>query len=450
MVESTLTAESFFSVNSIVRGDLPALRASVWSDPDAFRAFKAGADELAAAAAGLRDPAKKREVSFRLGCAMWVLARYAEALAAFEEVKTRKDALWLMGACYMATGRPAAAQDALEKAERASGEAEFELILNLAAATRDAGNAEAAEKLLKKQKKAGEKSPDYQYEIARCAEAMGDYTRAVELYEHALELDPQCAKALFRLGYVHDLFGDDERALDYYERCAKMDQKHTNALLNLGVLYEDMNERTKALKCYEKVLKADPTHARAQLFYKDVMVQETEYYDDRREKTAVLHQAVLETPVTDFELSVRSRNCLEKMNIHTLGDLTRITEQELLSYKNFGETSLNEIKAILSQNALRLGQALEDGEGEDNAESEDAAILTKPVAEVDFSARSRRCMDRLKIETLADLVQYSRRELMDCPNLGNTSLKEIEDTLAEFNLTLREEEDVEEVEEDAS
>ena len=35
-------------------------------------------------------------------------------------------------------------------------------------------------------------------------------------------------------------------------------------------------------------------------------------------------------PVTDFELSVRARNCLKKMNIRTLGDLTRVTEQQLL------------------------------------------------------------------------------------------------------------------------
>ena len=70
--------------------------------------------------------------------------------------------------------------------------------------------------------------------------------------------------------------------------------------------------------------------------------------------------AVLDIPITDFELSVRSRNCLKKMNIRTLGDLLKTTEQELLSYKNFGETSLNEIKALLAQKGLRLGQAADD------------------------------------------------------------------------------------------
>ena len=70
---------------------------------------------------------------------------------------------------------------------------------------------------------------------------------------------------------------------------------------------------------------------------------------------------MLEIPVTDFELSVRSRNCLKKMNIKTLGDLTRVSEQQLLSSKNFGETSLEEIKEMLTSKGLRIGQSLEEG-----------------------------------------------------------------------------------------
>src|SRR5213078_1665545 len=73
--------------------------------------------------------------------------------------------------------------------------------------------------------------------------------------------------------------------------------------------------------------------------------------------------AMLDTPVTDFELTVRARTCLKKMNLRTLGDLLRTTEAELLGYKNFGETSLNEIKALLAQKGLRLGQAVEDTKG---------------------------------------------------------------------------------------
>src|SRR5678816_620093 len=87
------------------------------------------------------------------------------------------------------------------------------------------------------------------------------------------------------------------------------------------------------------------------------------YYDEDAERRGGQRNAVLNIPITDFELSVRSRNCLKKMNIRTLGDLLRTSEPELLSYKNFGETSLNEIKALLASKGLRLGQAAEDGKG---------------------------------------------------------------------------------------
>ena len=48
------------------------------------------------------------------------------------------------------------------------------------------------------------------------------------------------------------------------------------------------------------------------------------------------------------------------MSISTLGELIRLNEAELLAYKNFGETTLDEIKAPLTKKGLRLGQALED------------------------------------------------------------------------------------------
>ena len=75
------------------------------------------------------------------------------------------------------------------------------------------------------------------------------------------------------------------------------------------------------------------------------------YYSPRTRPAAARLRQVLEIPVTDFELSVRSRNCLKKMNIRTLGDLTRVSEQQLLSSKNFGETSLDEIKEMMGPRA---------------------------------------------------------------------------------------------------
>ena len=52
---------------------------------------------------------------------------------------------------------------------------------------------------------------------------------------------------------------------------------------------------------------------------------------------------------------------LRRLGIRTLGDLSRITEPSLLGSKNFGETSLEEIRAIMSSKGLRVGQSLEQG-----------------------------------------------------------------------------------------
>src|SRR5581483_12037982 len=96
-------------------------------------------------------------------------------------------------------------------------------------------------------------------------------------------------------------------------------------------------------------------------FHKDAEASLTQWYNPEEDALNSKFSQVLEIPVTDFELSVRSRNCLKKMNIRTLGDLTRVTEQQLLSSKNFGETSLLEIKEMMQTKGLHLGQSLEEG-----------------------------------------------------------------------------------------
>ena len=102
------------------------------------------------------------------------------------------------------------------------------------------------------------------------------------------------------------------------------------------MLYEDHEQYRQAVECYQRVLAANPTDEEARLFFKDAEASLTMKYDPDEEHDKSRFSQVLEIPVTDFELSVRSRNCLKKMNIKTLGDLNRVTEQQLLSSKNFG------------------------------------------------------------------------------------------------------------------
>ena len=66
-------------------------------------------------------------------------------------------------------------------------------------------------------------------------------------------------------------------------------------------------------------------------------------------------RALLDTPVEELELSVRSSNCLRNANIRTIGDLTRRTEEEIAKTRNFGKKSLQEIKEKLRDRNLALG-----------------------------------------------------------------------------------------------
>ena len=63
----------------------------------------------------------------------------------------------------------------------------------------------------------------------------------------------------------------------------------------------------------------------------------------------------LRLPISELELSVRSSNCLREANIKAIADLVKKTEEEMLSFKNFGKKSLSEIKELLAGMGLTLG-----------------------------------------------------------------------------------------------
>jgi DNA-directed RNA polymerase subunit alpha len=64
---------------------------------------------------------------------------------------------------------------------------------------------------------------------------------------------------------------------------------------------------------------------------------------------------ILNTPVEELELSVRSSNCLKNANIKTIGELTRKSEDDIARTRNFGKKSLQEIKEKLKEWNLTLG-----------------------------------------------------------------------------------------------
>ena len=175
---------------------------------------------------------------------------------------------------------------------------------------------------------------------------------------------------------------------------------HIGSLLNLGILYEDRQQYERARQCYQRILDSYPNHPRARLFFSDAQAAGDMFYDEDAQRRRDRLSQVLTMPVTDFELSVRSRNCLQKMGLMTLGDLARTTEQELLASKNFGETSLIEIKEMLASKGLELGQlaaekhTLRGGYEPEVMSPDEQALLGKTIADLNLSVRARKCMIR--------------------------------------------------------
>jgi DNA-directed RNA polymerase subunit alpha len=69
----------------------------------------------------------------------------------------------------------------------------------------------------------------------------------------------------------------------------------------------------------------------------------------------------LNMSLAELELSVRATNCLESEGITTVRDLVLRTDEELLEVRNFGETTLREVKAKLQERGLSLGMKMPSG-----------------------------------------------------------------------------------------
>ena len=74
-------------------------------------------------------------------------------------------------------------------------------------------------------------------------------------------------------------------------------------------------------------------------------------------------EAVLSKSLDDFDLSVRTANCLKNASIGTVRDLVSHSESEILEIKNFGKKSLEELQELLGRLGLTFGMNVEGGAG---------------------------------------------------------------------------------------
>ena len=418
------------------------LREVLGRDPSRYVTLRDAASAIMDRERGKMTPTSH----LRLGIADCLLGRYRSSLEHLEKTSDLGLAQYFRGIAFENLQRWPEAEEAFGEAARLGYEVKRSELRRIGAMRRS-GKVEEARKHLDKSAAKASPIAEYYYQGGSLHVSDGDLKLASESLEKAVELDGDHTEALFELAYINDLYGNDDYAVDLYKRCMQKPPVPVAAYINLGILYEDDNKYRDAETCYRRVLQTHPNHPRARLFSKDVQASKQMFVDEDSERFSDQMQKVMQVPVTDFELSVRSRNCLKKMNIRTLGDLARTTEAQLLSSKNFGETSLSEIKEIMGAKGLRLGLALEGSErpsgpsfqqpAYDDVSPEERALLSKSISELAFSVRARKCMQRLNIQAVSDLVRRSGDELLETKNFGVTSLNEVRERLNELGLKLK-------------
>ncbi len=387
------------------------------------------------------------EIHLRIGVAEVLMGRYQAGLDHLAKAGDQGLGHFHRGIAQHNMGKYAAAATTFAASTKAGFDPKMSE-LRRAGALRLAGKVDEAKALLDTLSATAGSTAEYHFQRGSLLAAEGDLIAASAELEKAHVLDRDHAGVLFELAYINDLYGNDEAAVDFYKQCLRRPPVALGALINLGVLYEDEMRFRDAEGCYRQVLAVEPNHPRARLFFKDCRASRDMFYDEEAEKGFVVLRQLLEIPVTDFELSVRSRNCLRKMNIRTLGDLTRTTEAALLASKNFGETSLSEIKEMMNSKGVRLGMALEGGDRAatetrvdpvEEMSQEERAMLAKSITELNLSVRARKCMTKLGIQSVGDLLSHTGDDLLECKNFGVTSLNEVREKLTELGLKLKNE-----------
>ena len=381
--------------------------------------------------------------SVRLGVCQYMIGNYEAAIATLQNADGGALAYFYQGKSYFALENYDKACECFESAQKAGYNAD-RCQLAIAEAKRQANDLSGAMAILDNMFGPIEQTAEYLYQRGATIAAMTDNPNEVcKLYERAVELEDTHPGALFGLALENDRRGNDEKAIELYQRAAAVFPANVGALLNLGLIYEDHDQYERAVSCYDRILDAYPAHERALLYRSDAVASMDEHYDHDREKMRQQIAGVMGIPIAQFELSVRSRNCLQKMGILTLGDLCKVTEMELLNSKNFGETSLIEIREMMTNKGLVIGQlahqSAEDEEPMDlsHLSPEEQVLLDRPISDLNLSVRARKCMTRLGLATIGELIRKSPDDLLECKNFGVTSLTEVREKLTQVSLKLR-------------
>ncbi len=287
-------------------------------DHDALRNFRGAAFRTLNQLEKLRDWVDSPNASgTKRGIALWALGRHKEAVPELSKDKSNPVVANCLARSLCETGQLDEADKVLTLAKTDPHQAATSLeVLD----RRGDG-----QKLLAAVEKLASILPpaNAAYYRGRAHEIDRNTQEAIACYDEAMRLDPTHGPALFRLALNVDLRGEDEEARELYERSLMLPPVNLSCVVNLGILYEDAGNYRRAMQCFDLALQCEPNNPRARLFRRDASAALNMYYDEDQERREDKRNKILRTPINDFELSVRSRNCLAKMNIRSLGDLVK-------------------------------------------------------------------------------------------------------------------------------
>ncbi len=145
-----------------------------------------------------------------------------------------------------------------------------------------------------------------------------------------------------------DAFFSPVKRVKYSIEPTRVGQRNDYDKLTLEIYTDGTITPENALGEAAKIIKE---HFTIFINFDEETICTTEEVDEAEEKIKKL----LETPVEELELTVRSSNCLKNAGIKTIGDLAKKTEEEIAKTRNFGKKSLCEIKDKLKEWGLTLG-----------------------------------------------------------------------------------------------
>ncbi|HZL72840.1 MAG TPA: DNA-directed RNA polymerase subunit alpha C-terminal domain-containing protein [Planctomycetota bacterium] len=301
----------------------------------------------------------------------------AKKLSSENKADTRKAAiLWALGRVEEAIP--------LFEAARASREKAYLLGLSYL----DVGKSEPAIAQLKEALEADTSDASAAAGLAEAYVRSGDYDSAEKVLERHLKKNPDHGDLLYVQGLSLDFQGYHDEAVQKYERALEKEPGHPRALFRLAYLYDLGGEDDRALELYEQLRRQRPIHV-------NTMINLGIFYEDRNEfeKAADCFRSVLEY----FPNHPRAR-----------------------LYLRDAEASLS---MFYDEEAARR-------------EARMAQVLGLPLADVTFSQRVRNALQKLGLATLGDLVTRTEEELLEIPNFGKTSLREVKEFLTSKGLNL--------------